>query len=349
MKSSLGCPALTVLMPVYDAPLRMLHQAVASVLSQTFADFEFLILDDGSGDPRVRAGLDSWAARDARVRLYHEPHRGVPGTLNHGLALARGAYIARQDADDWSEPQRLERQLAFLRKHPEVVLASTDTYSHAADGTPLWRLRLPHASAELKRALWEGNPFVHGSTMYRRQRALDIGGYREPLAGSADYDFLWRLSETGDAVNLDEVLYHYRFTGGSISARRAALQSRSCRAAHQLAAARRRGDPEDLPAALASAEQASAADALRAWLKQADHFMLAGDFPGARRAYLLLLAEHPWNWLAWAKVLRLVVFRSIPRAREACFRWVHPKWPGFDRPDPRRMARNLKETCKELG
>lgn len=338
-------PAVTVLTPVYDPPLAMLNQAIESVLSQTFGDFEFLILDDGSANQRVRVELDSWASRDARVRLFHEPHRGVPGTLNRGLELAHGAYIARQDADDWSEPYRLERQLAFLETHPEVVLSSTDTYSHAADGTPLWRLRLPHAPAELKRALWEGNPFVHGSTMYRRARALAIGGYREPLAGSADYDFLWRLSDTGDSVNLDEVLYHYRFTGGSISARRAAQQARSYRAAHQLAAARRRGEAEDLDAALASAGEG--ADGLRAALKQADHFMLAGDFSGARKAYLRLLAAHPWSWLAWAKLSRLAVFQSIPRAREACFRWVHPRRSGFDRPDPRRLARELKEICKE--
>lgn len=345
---SLKCPAVTVVMPVYDAPLEMLHQAVGSVLSQTFADFEFLILDDGSRDPRVRAALDSWASRDARVRLFHEPHRGVPMTLNRGLEMARGEYIARQDADDWSEAARLERQLGFLRNHSEVVLASTDTYSHAADGTPLWRLRLPHAPSELQRALWEGNPFVHGSTMYHRRGALAIGGYREQLAGSADYDFLWRLSETGEAVNLDEVLYHYRFTGGSISARRAAQQARSYRAAHQLAAARRRGDPEDMQAALASAEEACAPDALRAALKQADHFMLAGDFSGARRAYMRVLVAHPLNWLAWAKMSRLMVFRTIPRAREACFRWVHPRRFRFTASSgPRRVARDLKEICKE--
>lgn len=334
-------PLVTVLTPVYDPPLEMLRQAIESMLAQTFSDFEFLILDDGSRDPDVCAELTFWASKDARVRVYQEAHRGVPGTLNHGMRLARGAYIARQDADDWSEPRRLERQVSFLENHPEAVLASTDTFAHAADGAPLWRLRLPHASLELKKALWDGNPFVHGSTMYRRRRALEIGGYREALAGSADYDFLWRLSETGDSVNLDEVLYHYRFTAGSISARRAAQQARSYRAAHRLAAARKRGEAEDLEAAIAWAEQASVNDALRAALKQADHFMLAGDFPGARRAYLRLLAEHPWSWLAWAKMSRLLVFRTIPLAREACFRWVHPRRLLSGRPG--RLAREMKE------
>lgn len=312
-------PLLTVLMAVFDPPLDMLHSAVASVLGQTFGDFEFLILNDGSRDEGVRAQLDSWASRDERVRLFHETHRGVPGASNCGLAKARGQFVARQDADDWSEPQRFARQVAFLEDHPHVSLVGADTYSHAADGTALWRLRLPHTTAEISAALWRGNPFVHGSTMFRREQALRIGGYREQLPCASDYDFLWRLTEEGDAVNLTEVLYHYRYTSGSISARRAADQARVHRAARILAAARRRGETEDLRAALAPGDR-FAPDAFRAALKQADHFMLAGNFPGARRAYLRLLRSHPGSGLAWAKLLRLAVFWAIPPAREGCFR-----------------------------
>ncbi len=313
-------PLLTVLMAVFDPPLDMLHSAVASVLGQTFGDFEFLILNDGSRDEGVRAQLDSWASRDERVRLFHEAHRGVPGASNCGLAKARGRFVARQDADDWSEPQRFARQVAFLQDHPHVSLVGTDTYSHAADGTALWRLRLPHTAAEVSAALWHGNPFVHGSTMFRRGQALRIGGYREQLPCASDYDFLWRLTEEGDALNLTEVLYHYRYTSGSISARRATDQARVHRAARILAAARRRGETEDLRAALAAAGDRFAPDAFRAALKQADHFMLAGNFLGARRAYLSLLRSHPGSGLAWAKLLRLAVFWAIPPAREGCFR-----------------------------
>jgi glycosyltransferase involved in cell wall biosynthesis len=334
---------VTVLMPVYDPPLSMLRQAIESVLSQTFGDFEFLILDDGSKDKGVRAQLASWASQDARVRLYRNPHLGVPGTLNRGLTLARGEYIARQDSDDWSEPQRLARQIAFLREHPEVALVSADSYSHSADGTPLWRLRLPHTPVELARALRLGNPFVHGSTMYRRARALELGGYRKLLPGSADYDFLWRLTETGDAVNLDEILYHYRFTGESISARRAAEQARSYRAARLLGAARRSGELEDIPAALAAAA-GSLPDALRAALKQADHLMLAGFFPEARREYVRLLRRNPFSGLAWAKMTRLAVFWAFPLMREACFRRPH-----FAASQPRPRWRLLKEIYKELA
>jgi glycosyltransferase involved in cell wall biosynthesis len=331
---------VTVLMPVYDPPLAMLDQAIASVRAQTFGDFEFLILSDGSPDHALRARLNWLASIDRRVRVHHEPHRGVPGTLNRGLAMARGEYVARQDADDWSEPQRLGRQVAFLAQHPEVALVSTDTFSHRADGTPLWRMRLPHSPGELARALWHGNPFVHGSTMYRRERALSIGGYRPQLPGSADYDFLWRLTETGDAVNLNEVLYHYRYANGSVSARRASDQARSFRAARLLAAARRRGETEDIPAVLAAVEGRPVE--LRAALRQADHFLLAGDFQGARKAYLRVLLENPRSGLAWAKTLRLALFCALPPLREACFRMVRtePSCP---------IPQEWNEVSKELA
>jgi hypothetical protein len=236
------------------------------------------------------------------------------------LALAGGTYIARHDADDWSEPDRLERQVAFLDQHPEVTLAGTDTYSHSSAGDPLWRLRLPHRSADVARALLEGNPFVHGSTMFRRESALGIGGYREEFPCSSDYDFLWRLAEAGGAVNLDKVLYHYRYTGGGISAQRAAEQARTHRAAGLLAASRRAGQTEDVREALRTAENDMAAESFRSALKQADHVMLAGDFPAARTAYLRLLRSCPWSGLAWAKLVRLALFVAIPGVREVSFR-----------------------------
>ena len=86
---------VSVLMPVYDAPLGMLDEAVRSILSQTFRDFEFLILNDGSRS-ETRRHLDCWASRDARLRVFHEPHRGLTRTLNRGLRLSRGQLIARQ-------------------------------------------------------------------------------------------------------------------------------------------------------------------------------------------------------------------------------------------------------------
>jgi glycosyltransferase involved in cell wall biosynthesis len=213
-------PAISVVLPVYNPPLAALDQAIGSILSQTFRDFELLILNDGSTHDRLRCQLDQWAARDARVRIFEEPHRGLTPTLNRGLLLARGEFIARQDADDWSEADRFSRQIAYLRAHPEVALTGTDAQLHRADGKPLWRLRLPRTPEELSRAFLKGNPFVHGSTLYRRELALAIGGYREQFPCSQDYDFFWRMAERAGAVNLDQALYHYRYSSGAVSAQR---------------------------------------------------------------------------------------------------------------------------------
>lgn len=315
-----SAPLVSVVMSVYDPPPGALDTAIQSIVGQTFRDFEFLILNDGSRNVHIRDHLNRWASKDDRLRVFHEPHRGLTPMLNRGLALARGEFIARQDADDWSEPDRLSCQLRYLRQHPRIALAGTDTQLHCADGKPLWRVRPPRAPADVAQAFSKGNPLVHGSTMFRRELALQIGGYREEFPCSQDYDFFWRLMEVGRAVNLDQVLYHYRYTGGAVSAHRAADQARVQRAARTLAAARKRGEPEDIQAALEEASDETLSEAFRASLKQADHLMLAGDFRGARKSYVRLLQSHPSSGLAWAKILRLAVFAALPPAREVSFR-----------------------------
>ena len=315
--SSTPKPAVTVLMAVYDPPLEMLDQALESILCQTFADFEFLIIDDGSRSPVVRGFLAQRAKYDGRIRIAGEPHRGLTVSLSRGLALARGTWIARQDTDDWSEPVRLERQMEYVGAHPQTVVLGTGAWTHQQDGRPLWPLRLPTAHADILARLPRGNPFVHGSVMFPRAVAVAAGGYREEFRCSQDYDFLWRLAERGIAANLAEPLYHYRYTSGSISAGRAEEQARAHRAIQRLAGARQNGELEDVAGALAAAGDEHS---FSARLKQADHLMLAGDYRRAWTAYSKLLKSNPRDPLAWAKLARLGVFRAFPRLREACFR-----------------------------
>jgi glycosyltransferase involved in cell wall biosynthesis len=310
-------PAVTVLMAVFDPPLRMLGQAVDSILEQSFADFEFLIVDDGSRDPEVGAFLAGQADRDSRIRIVPEPHKGLTASLNRGLALARGKWIARQDADDWSEADRLKRQVDYFRKQPHATVVGTSAWTHQQDGRRLWQLRLPTDHPSILGYLPRGNPFVHGSVMFPRTAALAAGGYREAFQCSQDYDFLWRLAERGAAANLPEPLYHYRYTNVSVSAARAQEQARAHRAIQKLAAMRQAGEPEQAIPALA---QAAPGEKTRALLKQADHRMLAGDYRGAWAGYRRLLRAHPGNLLAWGKLARLGVFWAFPTLREACFR-----------------------------
>jgi len=307
---------VTVLMAVRDTPAEMLRQAIASIRQQTWRDFEFLILDDGSQQRDTLAELERQAAEEPRIRFELCAPCGLTRTLNRGLELAGGDVIARQDADDWSEPERLERQVAFLREHSGVGLCGTNAWTHRDDGRPLWPTRLPEDSLAIREALWQGNPFVHGSAMFRTTEAR----YREEFSCAQDYDFFWRLSDASGAANLAEPLYHYRYNRGAVSARRAAEQGRAHRAARVLAEARRSGDTENVGAALAAAEVQNDAEPLRAALKEIDHQLLAGDLRTAGRAYAELLLAHPDKGLAWGKLLRWAVYSSVPPAREWCFR-----------------------------
>jgi len=306
---------VTVLMSVFNTPRPQLMRAVVSIFEQAHADFEFLILDDGSTSEETVACLDK--LDDPRIRLFHEPHRGLTRTLNLGLKLAQGGLIARQDADDWSHPRRLSRQVAFLATHPDHVLVGSCAWMHQQDGTELWPGFMPDTHERIVRMLPGGNTFFHGATMFRRDAAERAGGYREALPCSQDYDFFWRLTEIGRAANLAEPLYNYRYGASSVSATRAAEQAVSHRATRILASDRKAGRPENLEAALE--EAAHSCDTLRAALRQADHLTLAGAYSQAGKAYRSLLMSHPASALAWGKLLRLGLFLAVPPIRERLF------------------------------
>ncbi|MEP7353730.1 MAG: glycosyltransferase [Acidobacteriota bacterium] len=316
------CPTVTVLMCVYNAPLRMLDEAVHSILDQTFTDFEFLIVDDGSEDDEVRAHLQWLAHKDRRIRILWEPHRGLTPSLNRGIDAAQSEWIARQDADDWSNPNRLAAQLAFLQLNTSVAACGSNAWTHQENGQSLWRVRLPVTHDAIVKAFPQGNPFVHGSTMFRKSAALAIGGYREVFRCSQDYDFFWRVSESYQVANLPEALYHYRYTRGSISAGKALEQLRSHDAIRHMAQARSRGERENSETVMrwVSEELERGPGVYKALLKQVDHRMLAGDYWGAAKAYLKLLAVHPASPMAWGKLARLGIFRIAPFLREASFR-----------------------------
>ena len=315
-------PLISVLMSVYNTPAKMLRLAIESILHQSSSDLEFLILDDGSTEASTKEFLVEAATCDSRIRLCLEPHRGLTPTLSRGIDLAQGDFIARQDADDWSEPERLEKQAAYLEAHPEAGLLGSAAWTHQHDGTALWPVHMPETEPQILAAFRTGNPFVHGSVMFRTVDARALGGYREELRCSQDYDFFWRLTEAAGAANLPEPLYHYRYSVGSVSASRAAEQAAAHQAARLLAQARRCGEPEDVAWALASSSgpAESCGNAFRAALKQADHLMLAGDYARAGRAYLSLARSRPSNALAWAKLARLGLFSLAPPLGRWSFR-----------------------------
>jgi glycosyltransferase involved in cell wall biosynthesis len=205
---------VSVVMSVYNGA-DFLPAAIDSVLSQTFQDFEFIIVDDGSTDRSVEI-IGSY--NDPRIVLVRQKNQGVAAALNHGLKRTTGEYIARQDADDISLRERFARQVQYLDAHPEVAVLGTAALIIDAHDRPFSKF-LPFAHhkrlvAELLRGVC---PLMHGSVMVRRQAILTAGGYKPIFSHAQDVELWLRMSAQYRLANLREVLYHYRKHDRSIT------------------------------------------------------------------------------------------------------------------------------------
>jgi glycosyltransferase involved in cell wall biosynthesis len=317
-----AAPAVSVLLPVFNERPAFLAQAVESILEQTFPDFELLILNDGSDDTRTREALAGYRHVDPRVSVYDRCHRGITETLNAGLALCRGEFVCRQDSDDWSNTGRLQTQLAYLRARRDVGIVGSAVVLHREDGALLWKLVFPFDTTEIMRAFPERSPFCGGAVMFRREQALEVGGYRAGLACGQDYDFFWRICERFGGANLPEALYHYRRTARSITVQRYREQARGAIMARTLARSRADGLGEDETRASRAAEEVIEsrvrADFLP--LASADHLMLAGYYRRALAVYCQCLVKQPTRPLPYVKLARLAGFVLVPPLRKHLFR-----------------------------
>lgn len=222
-------PRVSVLMPVYNGE-RYLTEAIESILEQTFDDFEFLIINDGSTD-RSREILERHAARDARVRVFHRENRGITPTLNELLRLARADLVARMDADDIALPERFARQVRHLEENPDCALVGASVIIIDPEGRDLAARAVPLNHAEIVEGfLRGGGQFVfHPATMFRRKLALDLGGYQERFPLAQDLDLFLRMAETARLTNLPEPLLKYREHAGKLGSTRALLQGETVR------------------------------------------------------------------------------------------------------------------------
>jgi glycosyltransferase involved in cell wall biosynthesis len=252
-------PIVTVLMAVHDTE-PYVRESIDSVLGQSLTDLQLIIVDDASSDSSWEIAMAA-AARDERIiARRRDVCGGASAALNDGLALATGDYITRQDADDVSEPRRLEAQVAFLHARPECAGVGTQARFISPEGAPLAATSFPTRDAELQARLIETMCFI-GPTVMTRRATLAAAEFRfDPdLSGSEDYDLCLRLAERGALANLPDLLYLYRQHPASVSHSRRHVQlARKARALENAVARRYAASPP------AAAMRAVARDFFRA-------------------------------------------------------------------------------------
>jgi glycosyltransferase involved in cell wall biosynthesis len=207
-------PSLSVLMPCYNAEMTI-EECLHSLKAQTLADFEVIMVDDGSTDHTGEI-LKTWAAEDQRYKPITQTHSGIIVALNRGLSLCRAPYVARMDADDRCHPDRFARQVIYLDNHTEVAVVSC-----LIQGFPQEQVRQGFQiyiewlnslveDEQIRREIFIESPMAHPSVTYRRRAILEVGGYQEH-GWPEDYDLWLRLYLAGAGFGkVNEVLLEWR-------------------------------------------------------------------------------------------------------------------------------------------
>ena len=203
-------PLVSVIMGAFNEET-LISRAIDCILNQEFTNFEFIIVNDGSTD---NTGKIIKSYTDKRIILIEQENRGLTASLNEGLKIARGKYIARQDADDISYSQRFSKQVNFLEKFKAVVLLGTRAkinFNSRSSLTPIIQER------DVKKLLKTHNIFVHASVMIRASAFRDIGLYDEKYKISQDYDAWLKLARVGEIAILENVLVERNVLPNSIT------------------------------------------------------------------------------------------------------------------------------------
>lgn len=210
-------PLVSVLMPVYNAE-PFLEDAIQSILDQSFNDFEFIIVDDGSSDGSLSI-LQEFSQKDTRIRLISRENKGISCSRNQLVKLAKGKYLAWMDSDDISLPNRLELMTSWLAANSCYNALGCKTILIDSEGCDIciWNTPMDHDGIDLWHITGKGGAIVFASSMMLRDAVMSVGGFDEKLTGAEDLDLFLRLAEKGKIANMDIVLYKYRQHIKSIS------------------------------------------------------------------------------------------------------------------------------------
>src|SRR6266487_1762250 len=207
MRALASQPLTSILTPVFDTPVPWLREAVDSVLTQVYEDWELLLIDDGSTATDLLGALHGVAARDRRIRLVRlESHQGISAALNKGLNLANGEWVTFLDHDDVLEPDALFQNVRSLQENPglDLIYSDEDKLTDQGFDSPILK---PDWSPDF---FLSCNYLCH-MIFLRRDLARAVGGFRQEFDGSQDYDLLLRISERTERIHhVPRVLYHWR-------------------------------------------------------------------------------------------------------------------------------------------
>jgi len=216
-------PKISVVMSVYNSQ-QYLHEAIDSILNQSFKDFEFIIIDDASTDSSAEI-IKSYT--DPRIKYHKNEHNlGLTKSLNKAIKLSESPYIARMDADDISLQKRLERQYLYLINHEDIAMVGTFGTLIDENGKEKDKISAALSPEEISAALVFYNQFIHSSVLYRKKVIVEAGLYNEEYKKAQDYELWLRLlSLDHKMVNLEESLVLYREHNESISVKTSQAQN----------------------------------------------------------------------------------------------------------------------------
>lgn len=205
----MSVPKLSVVMSVFDGE-PFVADAVECILNQTYRDFEFIVINDGSSDGTL-AILKEYAAKDDRVRLIDQKNTGLTLALRRGVDVAKGEFIARMDVDDVSLPTRLEKQMALFERYPELIAVTTDVEHFLEDGSFFALAQLRRDTRLLPLLFVFSNAIGgHGQVIFRRDAYMKVGGYDPEFRYAQDGELWTKLVEQGPFGVVPETLYRYR-------------------------------------------------------------------------------------------------------------------------------------------
>ncbi len=235
-------PIVSVILSV-NSNEKLLDQTFSSILSQSLKNLEFIVIIDGS-DPSVEIIARKYI--DPRLIVVNRPWEGLTKSLNYGIEISRGKYIARSDAGDYSFPNRLSKQVFFLENNKSVGLLGTCYLEETIKGDNATEVIFPTQSSVLKDTLIYQNQFCHGTVMFKKQCIKDVGKYRDEFVKAQDYDLWLRISDKYEISNLPDILYKRRIERKSISISNKYEQEMYAEIAIECALSRARGEMEPL-------------------------------------------------------------------------------------------------------